>query len=66
MITVSISELRFLSLVALKLDAVLTYHVLVSISELRFLSLVGRFKRRRVAISLSFNLRIEILIIGSP
>ena len=63
--TVSISELRFLSLVVSQAKSA-KLSILVSISELRFLSLVGAncFIDKNAG-DLGFNLRIEILIIGS-
>ena len=61
---VSISELRFLSLVADKLKSE-NNAASVSISELRFLSLVvGHLIHLWGCLTLCFNLRIEILIIG--
>ena len=62
---VSISELRFLSLVGVAKMGSLHERFQVSISELRFLSLVAFPHSATHSVDACFNLRIEILIIGS-
>ena len=63
LLTVSISELRFLSLIARLMIACRRIVIVVSISELRFLSLIVFCLLSPALLYHRFNLRIEILII---
>ena len=65
-IPVSISELRFLSLIVYHVDRAAHRAIPVSISELRFLSLIVAAPWFDEDDVVSFNLRIEILIVDSP